>query len=227
MIFADFIQNTGFKRVDIGGREILTEFKRDFEDVKNFTESKMGKYEVVKEQFQSDKFTQEYRVQELTKAIDIVDKNISDFINKKVLNMKDKYELALKQSKVKNQDENISRNNLIKISTLGDLSEDNIKELFEFSKDKDINVIMVLQVQAEKKELTELSEQIKEYINDFTCAKELNYIKKEIEEMESLKSYLQCRVIENFGVENGYLSGINTIMSDYIDQIDNIIKTFN
>lgn len=225
MIFADFVQSTGEKRVDIGGKIILESYKSDFNELKDFVEDKMKKYEVIKAQFNSDMYTQEYRVKEITKATEIIDTGIKDFISKIVEKMTNKYEVALKQPKVKDKNEEVSKNNLTKISALGDLSEDEIKEVFEISKDKDINVIMLLQIQAERKGLIILSEEIKEHIEEFTNVKALEYMKKEIEEMESLKEYLQCSIVESYGLDDGCVIGVEKIMCDYIEQIDKVIKS--
>lgn len=220
MIFEDFIQSTGEKRADIGEEEILNSYKSNFNELKNFVEDKMRKYEVIKAQFNSDMYTQEYILKEVTKAREMIDTGIQDFISKKVEEMTNKYEIALKQPKVKNKNEEISRNNLTKVATLGDLSEEDIRKLFEISKDKDINVIMLIQIQAERKGFTTLSEEIKEYIEWFNNTKMLKYMENKINEFESLKGFLQCGLIESYGLGD-CVAGVENIMCDYIKQLDN------
>lgn len=236
-IYKNFIEDTQIKRPVLNTKEVLLSYISDLEGIKGKVKQHFYQVKEIKEKLRIGGYSLAYRDETEQRLKEDVNKNISSLSSKYIEGMESRKEELKRKSTmaISPGDRDAATNNLLKLtSILGKLESDDIKEIFNSSKEKDIAIIETLYMQVKNTDSV-LANEISEYLYKFTKEDEIRIVEGVLEEIKSLNQYLDYEYITRLneayiGITPSYDTKINLggtvdkIIDAYIDSIKGLIN---
>lgn len=236
-IYKNFIEDTQIKRPALNTKEVLLSYISDLEGIKGKVKQNFYHVKETKEKLRIAGYSVAYRDETEQMLREQVNNNISSLFFKYIEGMeRRKEELKAKSTMaISPSNRDAATNNLLKLTPiLGNLENNDIREIFNSSKEKDIAIIETLYMQVKNTDIM-LAIEMEEYLEEFTKGNEIRIIEEVFEEIKSLNQYLDYEYITrlneayksstpSYDIKVSLGGTVDRIIDAYIDNIKDLIS---